>query len=129
MKLQVGVKVLIENDGQYLLLERAGVMPTDNGWYWDIPGGRINEGEPLLEALAREVLEETGMTLTGNPELFMAQDIFVDAKGLHVVRLTYRGSASGNVVLSDEHQSYKWVGEEELLSDSIDPYLKKALQA
>ena len=129
MKLQVGVKVLIENDGRFLLLERAGVMPTDNGWYWDIPGGRINEGELLMDALAREVSEETGLTLEGEPKLFMAQDIFVDKAGLHVVRLTYRGAASGDVTLSDEHQSYKWVERDELLDDSIDPYLKKALES
>lgn len=102
-------------------------MPSDSGWYWDIPGGRINEGEPLLDALAREVAEETGMVLGESPELFMAQDIFVDKAGLHVVRLTYRGTASGEVILSNEHQSYKWVNKEELLGDSIDPYLKKAL--
>lgn len=129
MKLQVGVKVLIEKDGQFLLLERAGAAPSDNGWYWDIPGGRINEGEPLMDALAREVAEETGMMLEGEPELFIAQDIFVDSKGLHVVRLTYRGLASGDVVLSDEHKSYKWVNQDDLISDAIDPYLRKALQS
>ena len=128
MKLQVGVKILIEKDGQFLILERAEAMPTDNGRYWDIPGGRINEGEPLLEALAREISEETGLVLEGEPKLFVAQDIFVDKAALHVVRLTYKGLASGDVILSEEHRSFKWVSMVELLDDSIDPYLREALQ-
>jgi 8-oxo-dGTP diphosphatase len=129
MKLQVGVKVLIENkEGKFLLLERAGKMPSDGGYYWDIPGGRINEGEPLMTALRREVTEETGLTLAGEPILFMAQDIFVDKADLHVVRLTYQGFGSGDTTLSDEHQSYRWVTHEELLTENIDPYLRKALE-
>ena len=127
MKLQVGVKILIESDDHFLLLERSGAMPSDNGWYWDIPGGRINEHEPLMEALAREVSEETGLRLIGEPQLCMAQDIFVDAADLHVVRLTYRGMANGDVILSSEHQSSKWVTMNELMHENIDPYLRKVL--
>lgn len=129
MKLQVGVKVLVKNDeGKLLLLERAGVMPSDGQYYWDIPGGRINEDEPLLQALQREVIEETGLTLKDEPDLLFAQDIFVEKADLHVVRLTYTGNASGDVVLSDEHGSYQWVTKAELLAENIDPYLRKMLE-
>jgi 8-oxo-dGTP diphosphatase len=129
MKLQVGVKVLVQNDNdEFLLLERAGSMPSDGGRYWDIPGGRINENEPLLEALSREVQEETGLRLSGEPELLCAQDIFVEKADLHVVRLTYRGKATGDVVVSEEHSSYKWVGEKELVSENIDPYVRTAIE-
>ena len=34
-----------------------------------VPGGRIDEGEGLLEALKRELLEETGWTVGGEPAL------------------------------------------------------------
>lgn len=129
MKLQVGVKVLIENnDGKLLLLERAGKMPSDGGYYWDIPGGRINEQEALMEALSREVMEETGLKLGDTSKLVMAQDIFVNAADLHVVRLTYLGSGSGEVTLSSEHQAYKWVTREELLAERIDPYLRTMME-
>jgi len=129
MKLQVGVKVLIQNDaGKFLLLERAGVMPSDGQHYWDIPGGRINENEPLLGALHREVAEETGLQLRGDPKLKFAQDIFVDKADLHVVRLTYIGNADGDVVISDEHGDHKWVDKEELVAENVDPYLRKMVE-
>lgn len=54
----LGVKALIRNNlGQVLLLQIRKGERT----YWDLPGGRINEGEQALEALAREVNEETGI--------------------------------------------------------------------
>lgn len=128
MKLQVGVKIIIRNAAdEYLLLERAGAMPSDGKTYWDIPGGRINENEPLLEALHREVAEETGLSVMGEPELLSAQDIFVEKADLHVVRLTYVGSATGEVVLSEEHGDYKWASKDELLAENADPYLRKVV--
>jgi len=129
MRLQVGVKVLLQDDsGKFLLLQRAGAMPSDGKYYWDIPGGRINEDEPLLDALGREVLEETGLRLAGEPILRFAQDIFVEKADLHVVRLTYCGKADGKVILSDEHGAYQWVTLEELIAENIDPYLRKAVE-
>ena len=128
MKLQVGVKIILRNTrGEVLLLERAGMMPSDGKKYWDISGGRINEDEPLLKALRREVAEETGLSLAGDPELLAAQDIFVEKADLHVVRLTYLGNAEGEVVLSEEHGAYKWSDKDALLAENTDPYLREAV--
>jgi len=90
MKLQVGVKILIQNnDGDYLFLKRRKVLEHDGPDTWDIPGGRIDSHESLMGALKREVAEETSLELVGEPRLLAAQDIIVEQKDLHVVRLTY----------------------------------------
>lgn len=127
MELQVGVKILLQNKkGEYLILERSKEKYTDVVNRWDIPGGRINPGSSLLENLRREVFEETGLYVTEEPKLFSAQDILKTDK--HVVRLTYLGGADGEVVLSDEHVSYKWVSREELENlEFLDIYVKKIL--
>lgn len=125
MTLQVGVKLLIKGtDQRYLFLRRApsyknGTQP------WDIPGGRIEPDEPLEIGLARELAEETGMKLTGSPRLIAAQDIFVPAKDLHVVRLTYIGTAEGEVAISDEHSEYAWMTKTELLEQDVDHYIRE----
>ncbi len=49
--------VILDTDGRVLLQQR-----TDNG-RWGLPGGAIEFGESILEALHREVLEETGLTV------------------------------------------------------------------
>lgn len=130
MNLQVGVKVLIKNDSnEYLLMRRTKTMPGKTEPHWDIPGGRIEPHEPLLQALDREILEETGLTLTETPALLTAQDIFVEKADLHVVRLTYVTSLPRlDITMSDEHQETKWATKEEAETMDLDPYLRDALQ-
>jgi len=49
------------SEGRWLLLHRQGVAGSPDAW--DPPGGRLEEGEDLAEAVAREVLEETGLSV------------------------------------------------------------------
>lgn len=129
MELQVGVKIIIIRDGKVLLLKRASDkykdIKTDR---WDIVGGRINPGTPLLENLRREIAEETKMTIIGGPQLVAAQDILKSSEK-HVVRLTYIGSAEGNPVLGEEHEEFKWmdIGELNNLGEKLDVYFKELL--
>lgn len=128
MKLQVGVKVLVRNsEGNYLLLQRAAAMGDETQAHWDIPGGRIEPNEALLDALAREVSEETNLILNNTPRLLGAQDIFVPPKDLHVVRLTYLVEGSGDAVISHEHQNIKWASLNEALGMNLDPYLREIM--
>ena len=126
MILQVGVKALIKNDkGQYLFLRRSERMEAEIEPHWDIPGGRIDSTERLEQALAREIAEETNLTLSGVPQLIAAQDILVPAKDLHVVRLTYVANAHGEIAVSDEHQEYAWMTQDEALASHLDPYIRE----
>lgn len=131
--LQVGVKILIERDGNYLLLRRSlEKYPETSSNRWSIIGGRINPGQSLMENLAREVKEETGLQLVGNPRLIAAQDI-LNIEGYpdrHVVRLTYIGKADGEIVLdAEENDSYQWCTLEELRQlEGLDTYLHELLK-
>lgn len=129
MQLQIGVKVLIKNsEGLYLFLKRSKLLSSDIKTSWDIPGGRINPDENLHSALIREVSEEIHYTLQNEPTLIAAQDIFVDAKNLHVVRLTYITTEDiPNVILSDEHEDYEWRHINDISDLNIEPYLKEVL--
>ncbi len=55
------VAVLIEQGGRVLLARRR-VEPAKG--MWDIPGGFVDAGERVEQAVAREILEETGLALT-----------------------------------------------------------------
>lgn len=129
IKLQVGVKILLKNEeGKFLLLHRSVEKYPEVKGRWDIVGGRIEPGTKLLENLKREVKEETGLELIGEPQLIAAQDILRNA-GKHVVRLTYLGEAKGKVTLdTNENDSYQWYTPKELLTlEDIDMYLKELL--
>ena len=130
MELQVGVKILLKNrEGKFLLIRRADDKYAEVVHKWDIPGGRIEPESGLRENLAREVMEETGLTCTSEPRVVAAQDIFPEGKNRHVVRITYLGTTEGEPKLSDEHTEYKWLTLSELKAlDHLDTYLKAALQ-
>ena len=53
-----GVRALVLNTEGDILLQ----LRTDSG-LWGLPGGSVELGETVLEALKREVLEETGLTV------------------------------------------------------------------
>ena len=130
IQLQVGVKALIQDDeGKILLLERNSELFGHDD-RWDIPGGRIQTGEPHLEGLKREIKEETGMSLAKVKDIFYVQDILRNEES-HVVRITYLVEATGEVELSHEHTSHKWVDvkniENELSSELIDRFLVDAM--
>lgn len=128
MILQVGVKALIQDEvGRYLFIRRVKVMDDEVEPHWDIPGGRIYPDEDLGRALAREIKEETGMRLAGSPHLIAAQDIMPPGRDLHVVRLTYRAQARGEVAISDEHQETKWMTRDEALASNLDKYIRAVI--
>ncbi|MEI2415246.1 Nudix family hydrolase [Orrella sp. JC864] len=58
----VAVGLILRADGQLLLGDR----PTDKSWpgWWELPGGKIEPGETVMQALARELDEELGIRLT-----------------------------------------------------------------
>ncbi len=129
--LQVGVKALVKNaEGKYLVLERSVKKYPEVPNRWDIPGGRINPGAPLLDNLAREIKEETGLILTGTPTLIAAQDI-LRIPGKHVVRLTYLVTVGpGEPKLDgEEHDRYEWFNLQELQTRAgVDIYVKEVAE-
>jgi mutator protein MutT len=46
-------------DADHILLIRRGQAPSPG--HWSVPGGRVEAGETLAEAVVRELLEETGL--------------------------------------------------------------------
>jgi len=50
--------IVFDSDGRVLLVERGS--PPGAG-LWSVPGGKVERGETLAQAVAREVREETGM--------------------------------------------------------------------
>ncbi len=59
-KPSVTVAAVVERDGRYLLVEEQ----TSEGLRLNNPAGHLEPGESLLQAVAREVLEETACTFT-----------------------------------------------------------------
>ncbi len=57
----VAVGVLIQPDGAFLLTSRPSGKVYDG--YWEFPGGKLEAGESVLQALTRELHEELGIVV------------------------------------------------------------------
>ncbi len=91
----------VTSDDRVLLLQRA--RDGDHALEWCFPGGRVEDGETALQAAAREVLEETGLTIGRTIEWTRQVLDGVDFT-------TFLAVASGEwaVTLSPEHVSFCW---------------------
>lgn len=69
---QVAVGVLVRGDGAFLLTSRP-VGKVYEG-YWEFPGGKLEAGETVEQALRRELQEEIGITI-GNCVLWKTERI------------------------------------------------------
>ncbi len=90
---------------QYLILHYAK-------GHWDLPKGHMEPGETKEQTALRELQEETGLTAKIDPGFEETFDFYFSEDGNrhHKVVYFFKGKAdSGDVVLSHEHQDYKWL--------------------
>jgi 8-oxo-dGTP diphosphatase len=79
-----GVLFEAEGDGARVLLVKRGHPPSQGRW--SLPGGRVEPGERLAAALARELLEETGLRTAVGP---LVEVVEVIEPPYHYVILDY----------------------------------------
>jgi len=104
---QLAVSAVIFRDGKVLLVRRS--RSPGKGFY-SLPGGRVEHGESLHQALTREVDEETGLRidivgLAGWREVLPG----ASAGGHYVIMSFAARWAALEPVLNDEHDDYKWL--------------------
>ena len=107
------VKVVIHRNGKILIL----IAP---GGRLDLPGGHIAVNELPLAACRREIYEETGLMFHGNELL----DLNMRNKNK---RFYSAPLMSDDIFLSDEHEDYRLVDENEVASLNIKPSYKEAI--
>ena len=68
---EVAAGILINQDGKYLLGQRPDGKPYAG--YWEVPGGKIEAGETVFEALRRELQEELGIHIDSCEEFMVLE--------------------------------------------------------
>jgi nucleoside triphosphatase len=98
---------------------------------WVVPGGHLELGERLENAVLREVREETGLEVTDIRFINFQECIYDEAfwKRRHFVFFDYTCRSRRNTVqLNSEAEAYKWVSLEEAAEMDLDAYTRVSLQ-
>jgi len=109
------VGALIFDGSRILLVERA--REPLKGW-WSLPGGVLEPGELLQDAVVREVREETGLSVEPIKVIEVFERIIRDAEGrpeYHYVLVDYLCRiVSGTLAASDDAAKAQWFTLEQL---------------
>ena len=113
----VGVGVVVLRGNEVLLIQR-GKAP--NKGQWSIPGGKQQLGETIVQAVHRELLEETSVKIKQPSLLDVVDVIMPDDKGeiqYHYTLVDYQAEwLSGECRSGDDADAVKWVHFDELNS-------------
>jgi ADP-ribose pyrophosphatase YjhB (NUDIX family) len=103
---RLAVSAAIFREGKILLVRRA--RAPARGVY-TLPGGRVEFGETLIEALTREIAEETQLTIEIGGLAGWREALPAQAGGGHFVILPFAARwISGEPVLNDELDDAQW---------------------
>jgi len=112
---QIGVGAVVFKDDAILLIKRRHAPNKDQ---WAIPGGKVQFSEPLKVAVAREILEETGIIIDVQEpvytfEVIVAADEETSQSALHYVVIDFNAKyQSGEIQAADDAKAAAWVGRE-----------------
>lgn len=112
---RIACKALIQHKGKVLILREAPTYKDGtNIGKFHMPGGRIEVGEPFMDGLAREVLEETGLTIKVGMPIYVGEWFpkIRDVQNQIIAVFFMCEASSETVQLSSEHDKYEWIAPE-----------------
>jgi ADP-ribose pyrophosphatase YjhB (NUDIX family) len=118
-----------------LVINPAGecLLIRSHKWHdtWAVPGGKIDYGESMVQALKREFLEETGLQLSRIcwapvQEAVNSAEFY---KPAHFILLNFIAySEQQDVTLNDEAQMYAWLALEDALGYDLNTPTRRLLE-
>jgi mutator protein MutT len=111
----VGVGAIVV-DGSHVVLVKRAHEPLKGAW--SLPGGAVEVGETLAEAVAREVREETGLDVRVGPLVEVLERVHRDADGrveFHYVLADYVCTPLGGTLAhASDATDARWVSFDEM---------------
>ena len=109
---QLATICYIDNGREFLMLHRNKKPNDVHAGKWIGVGGKLERGETPQECAAREILEETGLTIT-HPKLVGVKNWHTD-EGIRYIVFCYKATEFSGQIHSTEEGEISWVDKETL---------------
>jgi len=101
------VAAIIKKDNLYLVVKRN--RDKYMGLKWEFPGGKLDPGETLQEALVREIYEELNIDINIHEKL--AEERYKDNE-INIILHYFLCTIKNGVINLNEHEAMAWVNKE-----------------
>ncbi len=123
--------IIFNKNGDEILIIKRSEGERHESTKWEFPGGKLDEGQDLNNALEREVLEETGLFIIPTSRMAYIESQIIASgpyQGLpYVVIVGIGKKVGGKIKLSEEHDDWKWVDPKNLPDLEYRDHVKKSL--
>ncbi len=127
-KIKLSVCGVIMYQSKFLIVKRSETddfLPN----CWEFPGGGVEDGETITEALKREIKEEIGLDISSKyPQLIgISEEFMNEDKTERYLQLNYKivMDTEPNMILSSEHVAFDWA---ETTDSRLDDFLKEIIR-
>lgn len=120
------VRGIIKNDSNEILIVKRHPKSRTDPEMWELPGGKVEKGEHFVDALVREIKEETNLDVNVGDFCEAIQNDYSHKRTVQL--MMYLENIDGEVKISDEHIDWMWANLEKIKTLEISTSLKKLLK-
>jgi ADP-ribose pyrophosphatase YjhB (NUDIX family) len=121
---RVGSALIVRDEGNRILLGKRNKDPMRGSWV--LPGGKIHAFESIADAAARELAEETGLTVEVLCR-FRVYEVINAPKEHRIVIYSLAKAVGGDLRASDDISEVRWVPLGELGDLPLTPLVRQVL--
>jgi 8-oxo-dGTP diphosphatase len=120
------VRGIIGNDLNEILIVKRHPKSRTDPEMWELPGGKVEKGEHFVDALIREVKEETNLDAKVGDFCEAIQNDYSHKRTVQL--MMYLDDIEGSVEISEEHTEYMWASISKIKTLNLSTSFKKLLE-
>ena len=120
------VRGVLKNENDEILIVKRHPKSRTDPEMWEFPGGKVEEWEFFVDALIREIKEETNLDSEIGEFCEAIQNDYMHKKTVQIIM--YLENLTGEVKISDEHIDFMWADLEKIKTLKLSTTLEKVLK-